>query len=209
MATGDHDWVAGEILAAQNMDDFLQLQVVAQYTTTGARDTALSVRKRTGMITANADTRALSVYSGSAWSTVGPVYGASTTWTPVLSQSTNFSCTINHESYTRTGRWIQGYARMTVASGGTVSNALAITLPAAANLTGSELMTLGTAMIKVSASGFIYYPELVVASSASFAYFQIRTNGAVAALYGINTPTLLAIGDQVSVNFAYEAAADA
>jgi hypothetical protein len=209
MATGDHDWIAGEVVAAANMDDYLQLQVVGQYATGTARDTALSTRKRTGMVTTQADTRTLTAYSGTAWSTVGPVYGASTTWAPVLSQSTNFVTTINHESYTRTGRWIQGYARMTVTSGGTSGQPIAITLPAAANLTGSELMTLGTAMIKLNSSGFIYYAELVVASSASFAYFAVRTSGATASNYGSVTPLLLANLDQVSVNFAYEAAADA
>ena len=209
MATGDHDWIAGEVLAAANIDDYLQLQTVQQFATATARDTALSARKRENLITAQADTNTLTAYSGTTWSTIGPIHGASSTWTPVLSQSSNFSCTINREAYTRTGRWVQGLARMTVASGGTASNALAITLPVAANLTASELMTLGTAMVKISATGFIYYAELVLATSASFAYFQVRTSGAVASLYGAVAPTLLAIGDQVSVNFAYEAAADA
>lgn len=211
MATGDHDWIAGEVVAAANMDDYLQLQVVGQYATAAARDTALSTRKRTGMVTANALERNLTVYTGSAWSTVGPVYGAGATWTPQLTQGAAYGVTINRESYTRTGRWVQGYARMTVSSitGVTTGTQIAVTLPVAANLSASELMTLGTAVVKIAATGFMYFAELVLATASNFCYLEVRTNGAVASYLGVAAPTVLAVSDQVVFNFNYEAAADA
>ena len=212
MATGDHDWIAGEVMAASNVDDYLQLQTVQQYATTGARDTALASRKRTGMVTANADVRNLTVYTGTAWSSVGPVYGAGATWTPQLTQGAAYGVTINREAYSRTGRWVQGYSRMTVTSitGVTTGTQIAVTLPVAANLTGSELMTLGTAVIKtVAGANFMYFGELVLASSSSFCYVEVRTNGAAASYLGVAAPTVLAVGDQISYNFNYEAAADA
>lgn len=211
MATGDHDWIAGEVVAAANMDDYLQLQVVGQYASNSARDTALSTRKRAGMVTAQADTHNLTVYSGSAWSTVGPVYGVGTTWTPTVSSGAAYGATINRESYTRTGRWVQGYARLTISSiaGVTTGTQIAVTLPVAANLSASELMTLGTGVIKIAASGFMYFGELVLATASNYCYFQVRTNGAVASYLGVAAPTVLAVSDQVVFNFCYEAAADA
>lgn len=212
MATGDHDWIAGEVMAASNVDDYLQLQTVQQYATTGARDTALASRKRTGMVTANADARNLTVYTGTAWSSVGPVYGAGATWGASVTSGAAYGVTINRESYTRTGRWVQGYARLTITSitGVTTGTQIAVTLPVAANLSASELMTLGTGVIKtVAGTNFMYFGELVLATSSSFCYLQVRTNGAAASYLGVSAPTVLAVNDQIVYNFAYEAAADA
>ena len=212
MATGDHDWIAGEVVAAANMDDYLQLQVVGQYATNSARDTALSTRKRTGMVTAQADTHNLTVYSGTAWSTVGPVYGAATSYTPLVTQSASYGVTVNRASYSRVGRWVQGYVRATITSitGVSTGVALSVTLPVAANLSASELMTLGTGVVKtVAGTNFMYFGELVLASDPSYCYFEVRTNGAAATYLGAVAPTVLAVNDQVAFNFSYEAAADA
>ena len=70
-------------------------------------------------------------------------------------------------------------------------------------------MTLGTAVIKINTGGTMYFGELVLATDPSYCYFEVRTNGAAATYLGGVAPTTLAVNDQVSFNFAYEAAADA
>lgn len=208
MATGDHDWVTGETVTAANVDDYLQLQTVQQFSTTAARDTALATRKRTGMVTANADVRTLTTYSGTAWSSTGPVYGALTTFTATVTQSNTPTQTTTRAVYTRTGRWVEGYAHVVITSAGTASNNIIMQLPVAANLAVAEFIPIGTGFIRNTTG--VYYADMVIGANNTDALFQIRTQGAAATYLGTTGLTVaLANTDHVAMHFAYEAAADA
>jgi hypothetical protein len=208
MAIGDHDWVTGETVTAANVDDYLQLQVVGQYSTTSARDTALATRKRIGMVTANADVRTLTTYSGTAWSSTGPVYGALTTFTATVTQSNTPTQTTTRAVYTRTGRWVEGYAHVTITSAGTAANNIIMQLPVAANLGLVEFIPIGTGFIRNTTG--VYYGDLVIGANNTDALFQVRTQGSAATFLGTTSLTVaLANTDRVSMHFAYEAAADA
>lgn len=208
MATGDHDWTTGEVVTAANVDDYLQLQTVQQYADATARNTALTSRKRENMVTAQADTNTLTVYSGSAWSTVGPVHGALTTFTPTVTQSNTPSQTVVRAVYTRTGRWVEGYAHVTINATGTAANNIIMQLPVAANLGVAEFIPIGTGFIR-NATG-VYYGELVVGANATDAVFQVRTQGSATTYLGTTSLTIALVStDKVSMHFAYEAAADA
>ena len=208
MATGDHDWTTGEVVTAANVDDYLQLQTVQQYADATARNTALTSRKRENMVTAQADTNTLTVYSGSAWSTVGPVHGTLTTFTPTVTQSNTPTQTVVRAVYTRTGRWVEGYAHVTITSTGTAANNVVVQLPVAANLTTVEFIPIGSGFIR-NATG-VYFAELIVGSGSTDALFLVRTQGVAATYLGATSLTVALVNtDKVSFRFAYEAAADA
>jgi hypothetical protein len=209
VATGDHDWTTGEVVTAANVDDYLQLQTVQQYADATARNTALTSRKRENMVTAQADTNTLTVYSGSAWSTVGPVHGALTTFTPSVAQSNTPTQTVVRAVYTRTGRWVEGYAHVTIGAAGTAANNVIVQLPVAADLGTVEFTPIGSAYIRTSA-GLMYFAELNVGAGTSEALFVIRSQGVSVTYLGTTTFTAaLASGDKVSYRFGYVAAADA
>lgn len=209
MATGDHDWTTGEVVTAANVDDYLQLQTVQQYADATARNTALTSRKRENMVTAQADTNTLTVYSGSAWSTIGPVHGALTTFTPSVTQSNTPTQTVVRAVYTRTGRWVEGYAHVTLGAAGTAANNVVVQLPVAADLTTVEFIPIGSGFIR-TAVGNTYFAELIVGAGTTDALFLIRTQGVTATYLGTTSFTAaLASSDKVSYRFGYVAAADA
>lgn len=63
-------WVAGERVDADDLQGYLQDQVVAVFATTAARDAAITAPAE-GMLAAITGTDRLYVYSGSAWIIVG------------------------------------------------------------------------------------------------------------------------------------------
>jgi hypothetical protein len=211
MARGDHDFVAGEILTAANVDDYLMLQAKLEFATSAARDTALATRKREGTLTYQDDANSLTNYSGAAWSTIGPVNGALTTWTPVVTQSGAVAVTNTASTYTRTGRWVQGTFNLTATGAGTALTLITISLPVTAanstsatyigrgGITDISVPTVGNGDLVLNSSTTMKI-QIPVAVSFTTAYTYLGTT------YIVNA---LAAGDLISGNFAYEAAADA
>jgi hypothetical protein len=207
LANGDHDWTAGETVTAANMDDYLQLQTVQKFATAAARDAALTARKREGMLTYQDDVNTLTNYSGAAWSTIGPVNGVLTSWTPTITQSVSVTFTNNYARYIRIGRLIQGWFQLSVTGAGTAANAIIVGGLPATSIASS--ITVGTAEIAdVSASlrysGICTYMEST--TTLSFRGFSIAADNRM----GVAGMTAgLAAGDTVSGCFCYEAASDA
>lgn len=208
MATGDHDWTAGEQVTAANMDDYLQLQVVQQFATAAARDSALSARKREGMVTYQIDTNTLTVYSGAAWSTIGPAHGALTAWVPAIVQNGAVTSTVTRAVYTRTGRWISGTFNLAVTGTGSASNVVTISLPVTAAGGNADYFS-GTGKIYDSSTTFDYMGMIVQNSTTTMKY-QIVSTGAASVFLGTSVFTAaLASGDVCTGTFGYEAAGDA
>lgn len=205
---GDKDWTAGQVVTAADMDDYVQLQTVQKFASAAARDTALSARKREGMITYQDDTNTFTVYSGSAWSTLGPVNGAWTDWTPTITQSGTVTYTDVRSAYTRFGRKIQTDGVLSVTGSGTSTNLVTVTLPVNAASTNANTV-LGAGWI-FDSSASQYYFGIWVPNSASTAKLQITSVGGSAAYAGLASFTAgLASGDVVTFQFTYEAADDA
>lgn len=207
MATGDHDWTAGEEVTAANVDDYLMLQAVQQFATAAARDTALSARKRENMVTAQADTNCLTVYSGAAWNTIGPVHGALTTWTPTITQSASVTFTNTYSRYIRVGRLVTGWFNLAVTSAGTISNAVIIGLPLTAASSG---VSVGVGEITDVSAGQKYAGRLYLGSTTTL---DLRSGGTTGApldnRLGIsNFVAALASGDFIEGTFSYEISAD-
>lgn len=212
MAQGYKDFTAGAVLAAADLEDYNQNQSIMRFASAAARDTALSVVKTEGMCAYLIDVNTVTVYTGSAWSTIGPVHGALTAVTPTITQSGAVTKTVNYSAYSRIGRLIIGNALLTMTGAGTASNAITITgLPACA--TGTD--NVGTGYI-TDASGPIQYfvtPYFLNTTTLQF-HGTVHAGGAALTAYilgvGANTMTAaLASGDVISFTYAYEAGADA
>lgn len=198
MAAGYHDWTAGEVVTAQNVEDYLQLQNVMRFADASARNTALASVLTEGLLAYLLDTNTLTVYSGSAWSTIGPVHGAFTAYTPAVVQGVSVTSTNGGSGYVRLGRLIIGWFSVEATSAGTAANAITVTVPVA----GTSGLAVGTGHV-VDASPSTTYTRFLRMASTTTVNF---TTDAVE--LGASTLTL-ASGDTIRGHFMYEAAADA
>lgn len=209
MASGDHDWAVSEVVSAANMDDYVQLQTVQKHATAAARDAALSARKREGMHTYQDDTNCDTVYSGAAWSTVGPMHGALIPWTPVISQGVNVTFTNTRSVYSRVGRQITGSFQLSVTGAGSASTLISISIPFTAVGT-NDLCFLGNGKWYDASTGFESSAFLVLSNTTNMKYQIASQGGSVGAYLGTSGNTAaLAAGDAVVGQFQYEAATDA
>ena len=210
--TGRKTFTAGSVFTAADANGYFMDQVIQRFADTTARATALPSPVE-GHICYLDSSNTFTIYSGTAWSTIGPLSGGlnngtGLTYTPSVFQSNTPTLTINRAVYVRTGRWVQGYARVTMTSTGTSLNNIEISLPVAANLATVELLPIGTAFFKNSTG--VYYADVAMTSSNTYVQLQLRTPGVAVSFIGGTAPTAaLAVGDVISINFAYEAAADA
>ena len=204
---GRKDWTPGAQVAANDVDTYLMEQTVMQFATSAARDTALASILDEGLLSSQADSNCLTAYSGAAWSTTGPLWGALTSWTPTVTQSGAVTFTNTQSRYTRTGRWIQGQSRMIVTGGAAVggNNVVISGLPATASLNDDVI---GTAFIYDSSATTIY-TALAVLSSTTTVTFRDTTTVGGGQLGSLVFTAALAVNDLISFNFSYEAASDA
>lgn len=204
MAEGYRDFVAGETLTAGNLEDYCQNQSVMRFASAAARDAALSVVKTEGMCAFLEDTNCLTVYSGSAWSSVGPVHGAGLSYTPTVTQSGGVTFTVGTSEYFRVGRMITWRFALAVTGTGTGANDVTITIPVTAAY-GGELC--GVGYITDSSVPARYAGWAVLSSTTAM---KIQTTSASVAYLGSNTFTAaLAAGDIIAGSISYAAASDA
>jgi len=94
---GKKTFVAGEVLLAQDVNDFLMDQSVMNFATSAARSSAIPTPTE-GMVTYLADSNAVQVYNGAAFVGVGKVL-------QVVSTNTGYDAgtTVSTATYTATG----------------------------------------------------------------------------------------------------------
>jgi hypothetical protein len=68
---GYRTWVAGEVIEAENINDFLQDQVVQVYANATARSAALTGVIAEGMVSYLKDINSLEAFDGTNWNPVG------------------------------------------------------------------------------------------------------------------------------------------
>lgn len=210
MANGDHDFVAGEILTAANVDDYLMLQSVQKFATAAARDAALTTRKREGSVSIQDDLNTITVYSGAAWSSIGPVHGALATWTPTITQSVGVALTVTYARYMRIGRMIQCWYLLTVTGSGTAANAVVIGgLPFTAATSG---LIVGSGNLRDNSgapatANYSHFINLVSTTTLDLRYPGTSADDNRIGVVGFTAG--LAVSDTVHGFFQYEAAADA
>jgi hypothetical protein len=190
-------------LSSADVNGYLMKQVVIQCTSS-TRPTGVE-----GMTIYETDTDKLLTYTGATWSSIGPVSGALTTWTPTVTQSATPTFTISNAAYTRTGRWIEGYAKLTfTATPGTANNAITIGLPVAAAVTSNFVFGAGNWLDSSASAYYAFFPYIT--SSTTFQLLQTLASATpFLGVTGSSNGAAVATGDIIMFTFAYEAAADA
>lgn len=84
--TGRKVWVADEVLAATDLQNYIQDQVIFRYASASARNAAI-LSPTEGMVSYLDDTNALTMYDGAAWVDVLPNIGTAGTYTKVTTDS--------------------------------------------------------------------------------------------------------------------------
>lgn len=210
MATGYHDFTAGETLTAANLEDFCEKQSVMVFASAAARNAALAAVLQEGMTAYLQDLNVLTIYSGAAWSTIGPVHGGWVAFTPAVTQLGSIGLTVNNSTYMRLGRMIHWRFTLTVTSNGTAANVVTLSLPA--NIAAvSDYGPCGHGQIFDASAPFTYQGPIVPASATTIKIQDRYANSSGApAFLGVTSFTAgLASGDIISGWCIYEAAADA
>lgn len=205
--SGYKDW-SGVAVNNADMDDFLQLQTVMKYASVAARaaDTALADVWREGAMFYLTDLNTIQVArSGTAEqvSTVGPVHGALTSWTPTWTQTATITKTVNEATYQRIGRRVTANIYMTANSAGTGGGVILVTLP----VTASAGVTLvGDCSIFNTSTGI---HNVGIAFAQSTTTFGLIMNGATGLATALDGAEAIASTDILYANLMYEAGGDA
>lgn len=207
MAGGYHDFVAGEVLTAALLEGNCQNQSLMRFADSSTRDTALSTVKEEGMPSVQLDANSATFYSGSAWSTTGPLWGGLTTYTPTWTQSGAVTKTVNHSVYSRIGRRVEWNFTLTATGSGTGANTITLTLPVNSAYFGSNATPFGTYLFYDTSAGIVYRGEILF-DTTSVAKF-LSAAGGLTFLGSAGFTAAIASGDILSGFVTYEAAADA
>ncbi len=150
------------------------------------------------------DTSFWQSYDGAAWSPVGPVDGALTSWTLQIDQgaSSDIGKSSTVATYSRVGRQITGMFRAVFNASGTAGSAVLATLPVAASAT-SNTTVIGSGMFKPSGGQFRSFVVVigVTANRMQFAG-DVGLGGNYLGVVGVT----IASGDKLTCTFQYEAA---
>ena len=203
MAEGYHDFVAAEVLTAANLEDYCQNQAVMRFASSATRDSALTSVKTEGMTAFLEDSNTLTIYTGSAWSTIGPVHGGLISWTPSVVQSGAVTTTNVSSLYSRVGRMVTAWFSLSVTGSGTGANTVTISLPVAP---ATNPGAVGTATI-FDTSATARWKGVAAITSGTVAIWAASN---AVAFFGVTDFTAgLAAGDTLEGCVTYIASADA
>lgn len=211
MAEGRFAFTAGAVLTAAQLKDYLMDQAVQRYADASARNTAVSTVLTEGLVTLQKDVNSITVYTGSAWSTVGPLYGGGTSFTPTVTQSGGVTITLNNSTYFRLGRLVVWTFAINITGSGTGANDVSLSIPVASAYGGSNYAYGGTGEI-FDASASLQYTGLAVLTGASTMKIRSGLSSSAPASGYLGTQSFtagLAAGDIISGQVIYEAASDA
>lgn len=208
---GHKDWQNGVTLTEADMDDYIGKQVVEKHASSAARTAALTGFFREGIVTYLDDVNTLCVNTGAtdAWSTIGPVHGALTTWTPVVTQSAAVASTAAG-IYFRSGRLVTAYFLNTITGPGAASNVVQISLPVAADAGWvSDHAVFGRGYLNDVSAGFGYSGDAVLTSTTTMKIRRQNDGAAITFLGASGFTAALASGDFVAGCITYPAGGDA
>ena len=180
---GKKTFVAGEVLLAQDVNDFLMDQTVMNFAGTAARASAIPTPSE-GMFAVTTDNDQLDYYNGSGWVPALPV-GAWTAFTPVLNATsgTITSYVVNTARYAQLGKTVHVFIDVVVTNNGTGAAQKELTLPITAKDAGHS----GGGIDMVTGNGLVV--------------FLVNTTKVRFALYNYTYPNAT-----TRISFTYEAA---
>lgn len=210
---GYKDFVNGTALPEADLDE-LSKQTLMKYATAAARnaDAALSAACREGMMSYQDDINSLIVQRDATLaniSTIGPVHGAWTAYSPTLTQSSSVTFTNANSTYRRIGRGVEYRWTLVVTGTGLAANLVTLSLPVNINYV-SDYGPCGHFQIFDNSATQVYQGAAVPAAAGTI-------KGVSTYILGVGAPTFLgitnftaalAVNDIVSGWVTYEAAAD-
>jgi hypothetical protein len=130
------------------------------------------------------------------------------TYTPTWTQDAAITKTVNWARYTVLNKWVQGSVKMTASSAGTTNNIIKVGLPVSAS---SNNFLVGTAICvdeSVTPDTFLsFYSVFDSATTLSFTRAGAETDATLRwGQTGSSSNIVIASGDIIYVQFAYEAA---
>lgn len=207
MAEGYKDFTAGMTLTAADLEDYCEKQGIMRFATAAARNAALAAVLTEGLFAYLQDSNTITVYSGAAWSTIGPVHGGWLQHTPTVTQSVGVAITVSNSTYMRVGRMVHWRWTVTVTGSGTAANVVTLSVPVNINYVG-DFGECGRGQLWDTSATSLYNGGIVPAAAGT-----IKIQSTVTAppnFLGASGFTAgLASGDVISGWCIYEAAADA
>jgi hypothetical protein len=202
--TGYNTRVAGTTITASAHNTDVRDQVISQFASASARDAVITSPLQ-GMVAYLKDVHTWTVYTGTAWSTVGPTDGAWTAYTPTFTSvggtAPNLGNGAVDGAYLRVGRLVHFRARILFGSTttyGSAGNTWRISIP----FTFAAIAPTIIQCAYQAAGTFLHYAlTYPVYISASTGYVSLGSLS--------NTTAAWQNLDYVTINGAYEAAADA
>jgi hypothetical protein len=197
---GRKTFVAGEVLLAQELNDYLMDQSVMNFATEAARGSAIPTPTE-GMLALTLDTDEIDYYNGSAWVSALPI-GAWTTWSPVLGGGWLNGNGVWTATYAQIGKTVVVRGSFTVGSTTTKGTDMRVTLPVTAassalawNCYSSVAGSQAALIIRLESTTSLR----VVAQVASATYVTVTQITAT-------VPATWGTGDTIAFQITYEAA---
>jgi len=199
--------VGGTTITAAWGNASVRDQTISPFSDASARSTAITAPVE-GMVSHLNGVNTLGVYSGSVWSTIGPVHGALTNFTPAITQGGAVTATVAYARYQRIGRMILGSLFLSVTGSGTASNSIVVTLPVTA-ITAD--VTAGSFSLFDTGTGVWHTGSVYLVFTSSMAFIRNASGGATFLMGGGTSGYTdgLVAGDKIYAMFQYEAATDA
>ncbi len=199
---GRKTFVAGEVLLAQELNDYLMDQSVMNFATEAARSSAIPTPTE-GMLALTKNNDEIDYYNGSAWVPALPI-GAWQSWSPVLSGGWLNGDGTWEARYTQIGKTVHIKATFTVGATTTKGTNMLFSLPVSAAST-----TQYGAFNVVAAVGGSSFLLIALITSATEATVQaLNAAGTYATRVGITStiPATWATGNVFHLVGTYEAA---
>jgi hypothetical protein len=204
---GFKDFTAGDILRANDVDQFLMHQSVMRFTTTSAADTALGATKAEGMIIYATSTDTLHAYNGAAWVPFATALGSGTgymgAWTGYTPTLTGITLGNGSVSFTfvQQGKTVHVRGRVTFGSTTAVTGAASISLPVTA--TAANFVANLTAR-----AGGVDYAMLPIATTTTIGVNALGSAATYANRVTVSNliPGTWTTSDFITMSATYEAA---
>lgn len=202
---GFKDYVNLTTLLETDLDDLIGKQVVLKYASAAARtaDAALTAALREGMVSYLDDLNVLQVYSGSAWSTIGPIHGAWTSFAVTWANLTVGNGTAT-ASYRRVGREITYKVRLQFGTTTSVTGPINVLLPVACEANFGDLEC-GANVMYYDNSAVLRFRGFTAAVNST----TIKLLNSSSVDTSATSPFTWAVSDVIFLLLTYEAAADA
>lgn len=198
---GRKTFVAGEVLLAQELNDYLMDQSVMNFATDAARSSAIPTPTE-GLLSLTLDNDEIDYYNGSAWVPALPI-GAWQSWSPVLGGGWLNGNGVWNATYAQIGKTVIARGFFTLGSTTTKGTDMRVTLP----VTAASTFLSWNCYSSVAGSQYALIARLesttslrIVAQVASATYVTVTQ------IIGGSVPGIWATNDTLAFQITYEAA---